>query len=285
VISHIFCFLSFVFVISSSLNDSVCFDFPSLCGVFLISRLSAVFFYSGWKISFEQVQIRSMTMTLASSTLQIRRHEYFGDIIIIILVIFVGIGILPFYAINMDVVSLFTDSSFFFLANLDLYYIDVLYQFEWINIVYFCQKKDHFSNMMYITGSIWIINLKYLFKISVIFNFSMNQLIIFSPFKKKIDYFLQLYFHYFLERHMIYDKWSTPKQISTPMNSFIHALTIIDESEWWKSVTEIMGYDCLVSFLLDKHNKPIKYQHQNKYRQDSVKYWHNNKCIHPRYYT
>lgn len=84
---------------------------------------------------------------------------------------------------------------------------------------------------------------------------------------------------------MIYDKWSTPKQISTPMNSFIHALTIIDESEWWKSVTEIMGYDCLVSFLLDKHNKPIKYQHQNKYRQDSVKYRHNNKCILPHCYT
>jgi len=71
-----------------------------------------------------------MTMTLASSTLQIRRHEYSGDINIVILVIFVGIGILPFYAINMDAVSLFTDSSFLFLANLDLYCIDILYQFE-----------------------------------------------------------------------------------------------------------------------------------------------------------
>jgi len=68
-----------------------------------------------------------MTMTLASSKLQIRRHEYSGDINI---VIFVGIGTLPFYAINMDVVSLFTCSSFLFLANLDLYCIDVLYQFE-----------------------------------------------------------------------------------------------------------------------------------------------------------
>jgi len=47
---------------------------------------------------------------------------------IVILVIVVGIGTLPFYAINMDVVSLFTDSSFLFLAN--LYCIDVLYQFE-----------------------------------------------------------------------------------------------------------------------------------------------------------
>jgi len=69
-----------------------------------------------------------MTMTFASSTPQIRRHEYFEDMNIVILVIFVGS--LPFYAINMDVVSLFTDSSFLFLANLDLYCTDVLYQFE-----------------------------------------------------------------------------------------------------------------------------------------------------------
>jgi len=46
------------------------------------------------------------------------------------MVIFVGICTLPFYVINMDVVSLFTDLSFLFLANLDLYCIDVLSQFE-----------------------------------------------------------------------------------------------------------------------------------------------------------
>jgi len=68
-----------------------------------------------------------MIMTLVSSTLQIWGHEYSGDFNI---VIFVGIGTLQFYAINMDAVSLFTDSSFLFLANLDLYYIDVLHQFE-----------------------------------------------------------------------------------------------------------------------------------------------------------
>jgi len=64
-------------------------------------------------------------MTLALSTLQIRRHGYSGDFNI---VIFVGLCTLPFYAINMDVVSLFTDLSFLFLAN--LYCIDVPYQFE-----------------------------------------------------------------------------------------------------------------------------------------------------------
>ena len=46
-----------------------------------------------------------------------------------------------FYAINIDVVSLFADSSFLFFLN--LHYIDVLYQFEWTNVIYFCpqQKK------------------------------------------------------------------------------------------------------------------------------------------------
>jgi len=39
-------------------------------------------------------------------------------------------GTLPFYDINMDAVSLFTNSSFLILANLDLYCIDVLYRFE-----------------------------------------------------------------------------------------------------------------------------------------------------------
>jgi hypothetical protein len=68
---------------------------------------------------------------LASSMLQIRRYEYSGDLNIVILVVFVGIDTLPpFYAINMDDVSLFTDSFLLFLANLDLYCIDVLYQFE-----------------------------------------------------------------------------------------------------------------------------------------------------------
>jgi len=38
----------------------------------------------------------------------------------------------------MDVVKLFTDSSFLFLVILNLYFIDVLYQFERMNITYFC---------------------------------------------------------------------------------------------------------------------------------------------------
>jgi len=69
------------------------------------------------------MQIQSMT--LASSTLQIRRHGYSENLNIVICV---GICTLSFYAINMDDVSLSTDSSFLFLVN--LYYIDILYQFE-----------------------------------------------------------------------------------------------------------------------------------------------------------
>ncbi|RHN57177.1 hypothetical protein MtrunA17_Chr5g0437561 [Medicago truncatula] len=62
---------------------------------------------SDYRISFDPVQIQSMT--LASSTLQIRIHGYFGDLNIVICV---GNCILSFYAINMDDVSLFTYSYF-----------------------------------------------------------------------------------------------------------------------------------------------------------------------------
>jgi len=41
------------------------------------------------------------------------------------------------YAINFDVVNLFADSSFTFVAMLN----DVLHQFEWINIILFLSKK------------------------------------------------------------------------------------------------------------------------------------------------
>jgi len=58
-----------------------------------------------------------------ASTLQIQKHGYFGDLDFIILLV----GILPLYAINLDVVSLFADSPFTFLA---MFVFDVFYQFE-----------------------------------------------------------------------------------------------------------------------------------------------------------
>jgi len=53
---------------------------------------------------------------------------------------YIFVGIMPLYAINLYVISLFTDSSFTILAILN----DVLYQFEWIQIR--LQNLDLFSH-------------------------------------------------------------------------------------------------------------------------------------------
>jgi len=71
-----------------------------------------------------------------ASTLQIRKHGYLGGLDFIILFV----GIFPLYAINFGVVSLFTDSSFTFLAMF-VSDCDVLYQFERMNIGLFLSKK------------------------------------------------------------------------------------------------------------------------------------------------
>jgi len=60
---------------------------------------------------------------ICESTLQIRKHEYFGDLGFIILFI----GILSMYVINLSAVSLFADSLFMFLA---MFVSDVHCQFE-----------------------------------------------------------------------------------------------------------------------------------------------------------
>jgi len=61
-----------------------------------------------------------------TSTLQIRRHGYSGDLDLIILLV----GILSLYAINLDVVSMFAVSSFTFLAILMM----LLYLMYFINL-------------------------------------------------------------------------------------------------------------------------------------------------------
>jgi len=58
-----------------------------------------------------------------ASTLQIKKHGYFGYLGFIILFV----GILPMYAINLGVVNLFANSPFTFLA---MFISDVLYRFE-----------------------------------------------------------------------------------------------------------------------------------------------------------
>ena len=67
-------------------------------------------------------------------TLKIWKHGYFGDLSFIILFV----GILPLYAINLGIVSLFADSPFMFLA---MFVSDVLYRFKWMNIVLFLWKE------------------------------------------------------------------------------------------------------------------------------------------------
>jgi len=58
-----------------------------------------------------------------ASTLKIRKHVNFGDLGFSVLFV----GILPFYTINLDAVSLFADSPFTFLA---MFVSDVIYRFE-----------------------------------------------------------------------------------------------------------------------------------------------------------
>jgi len=112
---------------------------PSNCGVVLLVVLCDIWFRilswcsfsSYWNIDISQLQIQSM---IWASTLQIRKHGCFGDLNFIILFV----SILPLYAINLGVVSLFADSSFTLLA---MFVSDVLYQFEWKNIDLFLSKK------------------------------------------------------------------------------------------------------------------------------------------------
>jgi len=60
------------------------------------------------------------------STLQIRKHEYFGDFKFIILFV----GIFPLYVINLDFVSLLADSPFTFLTMLNML-LYLMYPLEW----------------------------------------------------------------------------------------------------------------------------------------------------------
>jgi len=64
------------------------------------------------------------------------KHGYFGGLDFIILFV----RILPMYAINLGAVSLFTYSCFMFLAMF-VSDCDVVYQFEWKNIVLFSSKN------------------------------------------------------------------------------------------------------------------------------------------------
>lgn len=125
-------------MISPSSSDDVCFDFPSLYGIFLLLILVWCLSNSSWKISFNLVHIQSLTLTL--STLHIWMHKYYKNLNIVIVV---GLCILLFYSINMDVV-IYSQIHLFYFVTLNLYSINVLYQFKLINIIFFSKQKQKY---------------------------------------------------------------------------------------------------------------------------------------------
>jgi hypothetical protein len=71
--------------------------------------------------------------------MQIRRHNYSGYFDFIIL--FVGMN-MSFFAINLDIVSLFANLFFFIFSGIKFVLeYDVLYKFQWMNIFYFSKKN------------------------------------------------------------------------------------------------------------------------------------------------
>jgi hypothetical protein len=107
-----------------------------LCGVIWFPVLLRCSFDSSRKIIFSQLQIQSM---IWASTLQIRKHGHSGDFNFIILFV---VGIMSLYAINSDAVSLFADSSFTFLAKLNMW-LYLMYLSIWMNEYHFvCVKKN-----------------------------------------------------------------------------------------------------------------------------------------------
>ena len=92
----------------------------------LISRLLAVFIWFILKIDYS---IKDLGVNVADPEAM--------DILVTLILSYIFVGIMPLYAINLDVVSLFAISSFTFLAVLN----DVISRFEWMNIILFLSKK------------------------------------------------------------------------------------------------------------------------------------------------
>jgi len=103
-------------VVCCSSSCAAFFDFPSSCSVHLIHIEDRLF-----NQIFERQRCRFRDM----------------DIPVTLILSYIFVGIMPLYAINLDVVSLFADSSFMFLAVSN----DVIFRFEWMNIILFLSKK------------------------------------------------------------------------------------------------------------------------------------------------
>jgi len=138
--THLTCFswnkwfhIYFVFLSWFRRLNTTLFCSSSLCGVVCLFCFVRVFVQ--FRLS-DQLQL----ITLASSMLQTQRYGYSRNLNIVICV---GFFTLSFYAINMNVVSLFAYSSFLFLVNLlvSMYSINLN---KWISFIFYkknCQKK------------------------------------------------------------------------------------------------------------------------------------------------
>jgi hypothetical protein len=64
-------------------------------------------------------------MTLASSTLQIRMHDYSRHLNFVISTVSFVIDIIPFYVINLDAASLFADSFLLIFSEIEYVMIPI----------------------------------------------------------------------------------------------------------------------------------------------------------------
>ena len=92
-------------VVCCSSSCAALFDFPSSCGVI-------------WFILKIDYSIKDLGVNVADPEAM--------DIPVTLILSYIFVGIMPLYAINLDVVSLFADSSFTFLTVLN----DVISRFE-----------------------------------------------------------------------------------------------------------------------------------------------------------
>jgi hypothetical protein len=108
---------------------------PSQCGAFvLISRLSTVFvlivrlvtmFVFVLICRFVSIGFSADSMTLASSMLQIRIHDYSRHLNVVILIVGFVVDIRSFHAINSNAVSMFVDSSLLIFSEIEYVTISI----------------------------------------------------------------------------------------------------------------------------------------------------------------
>jgi len=124
--------IGFFFVISSPKCGGLLF--VVLCDVIFVFRHCS--FDSYWKIDYS---IKDLGVNVANPEAM--------DIPVTLILSYIFVGIMPLYVINLDVVSLFANLSFTFLAVLNDVSLDLN---EWI-LFCFCQKNS--THLLFFEGS------------------------------------------------------------------------------------------------------------------------------------